>query len=89
MFLWPHPDLRQVHDEVVGVGLLGGIDDVVHGDARSPVADVLRNGGGKQHRLLLHYTDERAQPLDVQPSDVMTIQCHLRQRRKGIYLSLD
>ena len=68
---------RQVHDEGVGVGLLGGGDDVVHGDPGAAVADVLGDGGGEQHRLLLHDADQRAQPLDVQPSDVMAVQRHL------------
>lgn len=53
-------DLWQIHDEVVGVGFLGGSDDVLHGDARSTVAYVFSDGGGKQHRLLLHYPNERA-----------------------------
>lgn len=75
-------DLRQVHDEVVGVGLLCGSDDIVHGDARSAVANILSNGGGKQHRFLLHNANQRTQPLDVQPSDVVTVQGHLRWRAK-------
>lgn len=51
-------DLRQIHDEVVGVGLLGSGDDVLHGDARSAVAYVLSYGRGKQHGLLLHDADQ-------------------------------
>lgn len=72
--------LWQVHDEVVCIGLLGSSDDVFHQDTGSTVAYVLSDGGGEQHRLLLHNANERAQPLDVQPSDVMTVQGHLRWR---------
>lgn len=72
LYLW------QVHDEVVGVGLLRSTDDVFHGDVGSTIAQILSNGGGKQHGLLLHNANQRAQPLDVQPSDVMTVQGHLR-----------
>lgn len=46
--------LWEVHDEVVGIGLRGGLDDVLHGDARSTVSYVLSDGGGKQHGLLFH-----------------------------------
>lgn len=73
-------NLWQVHDEFVGIGLLGRVDNILHGDAGSAIADVLSDGGGKQHRLLLHNANQRAQPLDVQPSDVMTIQGHLKWR---------
>lgn len=75
-------DLRQVHDEVVGVGLLCGGDNIFHGDTRSAIANILGNGGGKQHRFLLHDADQRTQPLDVQPSDVVTVQGHLRWMAK-------
>lgn len=73
-------NLWEVHDEVVRVRLLCSSDDVRHRDPRSTVAYVLRDGGGKQYRLLLYYPNQRAQPLDVQAFDVMTIQRHLRQR---------
>lgn len=72
--------LWQVHDEVVGVGLLCSSDDVFHRDAGSTIAYILSNGGGKQHGLLLHNANQRAQPLDIQSSDVMTVQGHLRWR---------
>ena len=78
--------LWQVQDEVVGVGLLGCHDDVVHGDSRATVADVLGDGGGEEDGLLLHDADERAQPLDVEASDVMTIQGHLEQKKKTKYV---
>lgn len=74
----PPRHLRQIHDEVVGVGLLRSADDVLHGDAGSTVAYILSDGGGEQHGLLLHDANQRAQPLDVQPSDVMSVQGHLR-----------
>lgn len=85
------PHLWQVHDEVVGVGLLGGLDDVIHVDPGSPVADVLGDGGGEEHGLLLHDANQRAQPLDVQPSDVMTVKGHLRSRseRAGGFANSD
>lgn len=74
MCLWY---LWEVHDKVIGVSLLGGLDDVVHGDPRSPVADVVSDSCGEQHRLLLYYTNQRAKPLDVQAADVMAIQSQL------------
>lgn len=73
-------NLWQVHDEVVCVGLFGSTDDILHGDVGPAVAYVLCDGSGEQHGLLLHDADQRAQPLDVQPSNVMPVQGHLRWR---------
>lgn len=72
MYLW------QILDEIVSVSFFCCLDNVFHGHSRATVAYVLSNGCGKQHWLLLHNTDERAQPLDVQSADVMAVQRHLR-----------
>lgn len=54
------------------------MDYVFHGGLVPPVANVLCNGGGKEHRLLFNDADLRAQPLDVQGTDVMAIQGNLQ-----------
>ena len=83
--------LWKLHDESVRICLLCSGDDVIHGDVRPAVAYVLSDGGGEQHRLLLHDANQGTQPLDVQPSDVMTVQGHLRWRpqRAGAFAKDD
>ncbi len=73
--------LRKIHDEVVSIGLLGGFYNLLHGDSRTAVADVLSDRGGEQNRFLFHYANKRTQPLDIQASDVMTIQGDLKMTR--------
>lgn len=58
-------DLRQIHDKVVSVCLLGCFDNVLEGHTRSTITYVLSYGSGEQHRFLLYNTNQRAQPLDV------------------------
>lgn len=70
--------LREIHDEIICIGLFGGLDDILHGDPCPPVTDVLCDRGGEEHRLLLHNTNQRTQPLDVQTPNIMAIQGHLR-----------
>lgn len=80
--------LREVHDEVICIGLFCGLDYVLRGDTRPAVANVLGNGGGKEHGFLLHNANQRAQPLNVEAPDVMAIQSHLRwTRTKGTSFS--
>ena len=46
------PYLWQLHDKVMGVGLAGGCLYLFLCDTIPAIADVLLNGGGKEHRLL-------------------------------------
>ena len=69
------PDLGLIavglgHDEIVGVGRTGGRHDVLKRGAGPAVADVLGNGAGKEHRLLQHDADLRAQVAQVDFADV-------------------
>ena len=43
---------RELDNEVVSVGHLGRLDDLVHGGARLAHADVLGDAAAKQHGLL-------------------------------------
>lgn len=69
--------LRQRHDEVVGISCLGSLDYVFHRGIFSAVADVLGDGGGEEHRLLLHNSNLSSEPLNVKGADVMAVQSHL------------
>ena len=69
--------LRQRHDEVVGVSFLGSSDHVFHCGVFSAIADVLCDGGGEEHRLLLHDSNLRSKPLNVKGADVVAVQSHL------------
>ena len=80
LYLW------QAHNEVVGVSLSGCSRNVFHGDLWPAQADVLSNGGSEQSGLLLHHADQRAKPLDVQPTDVMAVQSHLTSHQSYVGL---
>lgn len=69
--------LWQVHDEVVGIGLLGSVDDIFHCCVFPAITDILGNCGGEQNWLLLHDPNLISQPLDVQRANVMAVQSHL------------
>mmetsp|Transcript_54753 Transcript_54753/g.114460 ORF Transcript_54753/g.114460 Transcript_54753/m.114460 type:complete len:273 (-) Transcript_54753:1005-1823(-) len=58
------------HDEVVGIGHLGGALHVGHRGALRAVHDVLLDGHGKQHRLLGNEADLHTEPLRVIGLDV-------------------
>lgn len=77
--------LWQVHDEVVGIGFLGSSDYVFHRCIFSAIANILCNGGGKQDRLLLHYTNLSSKPLNVKRANVMAIQSHLKNMSTTSY----
>ncbi len=77
LILYSSWHLRKIHDEVVSIGLFGGFYNLLHGDSRTAVSDVLSDRGGEQNRLLFHYANKGTQPLDIQASDVMTIQSDL------------
>lgn len=76
--LYSNWHLRKIHDEVVSIGLFGGFYNLFHADSTSAVSDVLSDRSGEQNRLLFHYSNKGAQPLDIQASDVMTIQGDLK-----------
>ena len=63
------------------VGVLGGLDDLVHGDFPEVVSigDVLSDGGVKERRLLTHDPHLSPQPLQVQVTDIVTVK-HLGKR---------
>lgn len=76
--LYSNWHLRKIHDEVVSIGLFGSFYNLFHADSTSAVSDVLSDRSGEQNRLLFHYSNKGAQPLDIQASDVMTIQGDLK-----------
>ena len=71
------PHLWQVWDEVVNVGILCRLNDLRHWYISSVIAvrDILADAAVKQNRLLLHETQLRAQPLDVQWGDISSVDC--------------
>lgn len=78
LILYSNWHLRKIHDEVVSVGLFGSFYNLFHGDSTSAVSDVLSDCSCEQNRFLFHYTNKGAQPLDIQASDVVTIQGDLK-----------
>lgn len=75
------PYLRQIHDKVVGVGLLGCSDDVIHSGVFPSIANVLCDGGGEQDRLLFNNANQGPQPLDIKGTEIMPIQSNLYNQR--------
>lgn len=65
--------IRKVHDEVVSVGFLGSLFDLLRRHVRPPVADVLGDGGGEQDGLLAHHADHSPQVAHVKRADVVAI----------------
>ena len=65
--------IRKVHDEVVSVGLLGSLLNLLLRHIRSAVFDVLGNGGGKEDGLLTNHSDHLSQVADVKRTDVMSV----------------
>lgn len=65
LILYSSYHLRKIHDEVVSIGLFGGFYNLLHGDSRTAVSDVLCDRGGEQNRLLFHYANKGTQPLDI------------------------
>ncbi|BAF08060.1 Os02g0189900 [Oryza sativa Japonica Group] len=55
--------LRQLGDEAVCVGRLGGGDHLLRCGVLLPEQDVLPDAGGEQRRLLAHQPHLRSQPL--------------------------
>src|SRR5215212_5713777 len=57
--------ILEVHDEVVGVGCFGGLDNLLRGGVQLPVGDVLLDGGAEDDRVL---EDGRPWPRPPRPS---------------------
>ena len=66
--------MRQPLDEVVGVGRLGGFDDLFHRRLQAPVVDVVGDCSGEQDRLLRHHADLPAERLETQRAHVMAVE---------------
>ena len=58
------------------VGRFGSFNDLLirHLTEQSTVADVLGDGGIKQHRLLRHYANLGAEPVEVEVAKVKALQ---------------
>ncbi len=65
-------------DEVVCIGGLSSLLDLLPAGARPTEADVEADGGGKQNRLLADQPHLGAQPGEGYPPDVCPIQQHLK-----------
>src|SRR5215210_1888238 len=57
--------ILEVHDEVVGVGCFGGLDNLLRRSVQLPVGDVLLDGGAEEDRALEDDPDLLAQGLDL------------------------
>src|SRR5919112_3925145 len=57
--------ILEVHDEVVGVGRFGGLDNLLHRSVQLPVDDVLPYGGAEEDRVLEDDPDLLAQGLKL------------------------
>src|SRR5215212_1069482 len=55
----------EVHDEVVGVGRFGGLDNLLHRSVQLPVGDVLPDGGAEEDRVLEDDPDLLAEGLKL------------------------
>lgn len=69
--------IRKVHDEVVSIGLLGSLLNLLLRHVGSAVSDVLGDGGGKKDGLLTHHSDHLSQVADIKRTDVMTVNIYL------------
>ena len=65
--------LGQVHNKVVGIGLLGGFDALLFCGAFSGIFQVVHHGIGEQEGLLQHDTDLPAQTCLGQLGQVLSI----------------
>src|SRR5215217_5761053 len=57
--------ILEVHDEVVGVGRFGGLDNLLRGSVQLAVGDVLLDGGAEEDRALKDDPDLLAQGLEL------------------------
>lgn len=72
--------VRKAHNEVVCIGLLGSLFDLLFGHVKSAVSDVLCDGGGEENRLLTHHAEHLSQVADVKRTDVVPVNSHLKNR---------
>ena len=66
----------QALDEFVGVGRLGGLDDLLQRRLQAAVPDVVGDRPGKEHRVLGHHADLAAQRLEAQRPHVAPVEEH-------------
>src|SRR5215216_5541450 len=57
--------LFEVHNEVVGVGCFGGLDNLLRGSVQLAIGDVLLDGGAEEDRVLEDDPDLLAQGLEL------------------------
>src|SRR5215217_1731654 len=65
--------ILEVHDEVVGVGCFGGLDNLLRGSVQLAVGDVLLDGGAEEDRVLEDDPNLLAQGLELVVLYVSTI----------------
>merc|ERR1719272_1141144 len=65
--------IGNAHDEVVGVGHLGGALHVSHGGSLRTVHDVLLDRHSEKHGLLRHKANLHTEPLGIVGADINTI----------------
>ena len=77
--------LRQGLYKAVYVGSLGCFNDLLigHLSEESTIADILSNGGIKQHWLLGHYTYLLPQPTNVHITNIIPIHSETTWKQQG------
>ena len=65
--------LRQGHDVIVNICLLGSLDDLLAGSAQLAVGDVVKDGSSEQEHILLDDTDLTAQRGAGDAADVFAV----------------
>ncbi len=64
-------------DELVGVGELRGLDDLLARGAFAAVGDVVADRSAEEHGFLQHVSDLAAQPLQLVVANVDAVDLHL------------
>ena len=67
---------RQIHDEIMGGGNRGGLDDLLAGGLRIGEGDVFFHRAIKEHGVLRHDADLAAQGIELHLGDVDAIHQH-------------
>ena len=81
-------NLRQARYEVVGIGVLGSLNDLLICGIRLTQADVVTDATAEQNRLLGHDANILTQPVEVEAGDVLTIKFHLHKNNVIIFVIL-
>ena len=80
-------NLRQARYKVVGIGILGSLNDLLICGIRLAQADVVTDATAEQNRFLGHDANILTQPVEVEAGDVLTIKFHLHRNNVTILAS--